>query len=330
MKLPLLLGIGALGYLALGTKKAHAGGHTTAAPTNKEKKRAEWLAAIAHAKGQSYEQYVKVLNAAYKTGLFSQDEISRLQKAHRDFPKADAPARPGAATPVSVGPTVGERVRDALATNNASVIRMLANDIASSHPDLAADLREAADRLDGMVSAGQAQAESQSPGLPPPVTPTVATASPSPKPASKPRKPASKPAAGKPRKPAPAPVTYDPEVHGPSDDNRERAIALARHLTMAKKGSEDRALVEAFQRQENRIRVAAGKPEGISPDGKYGIDTALALEFYGLVPPKPMYWGKGGSWQSMQDEKARWKSHCADQASRDSARQAEWLSASKV
>lgn len=297
-----LLGLGAVGALALSSKKANA----SPVATGKAKTRAEWLAAISYAKGQSYEQYVRVLNDAYATGLFTQAEISAMQKAHPKFPKADPTV---AAKPA---PTVGERVRDALATNNPVVMLTLASEIAKDYPELAADLTAAAQKLRADEAAAHERQEQRTPGVVPPVSPSAAK----------------KPAKKKPTAAPQPPVTYDPVEHAPSGQTRELAIELARHLTGRKKGTEDKALVERFQRDENRVRVQADNPVGLTPDGIYGLNTAMALAKYDLVPPKPLYWK--GPYSVTQAQKNQWRDWCLEKAAADPARKAEWTSASKV
>jgi hypothetical protein len=121
------------------------------------------------------------------------------------------------------------------------------------------------------------------------------------------------------------PVTSSPGIMprppAPSipTDNRALAVKLARSLTGKKKGKEDKALVTAFQ-----------QAEGIEPDGKYGLETAQALAKYDLVPPVPLYWGKGGTYASMQNEQKQWKAWCASKAAKDPSRSAEWTGASRI
>lgn len=102
-------------------------------------------------------------------------------------------------------------------------------------------------------------------------------------------------------------------------DNRVLATQLARHLTGRKKGKEDKGLVTAYQ-----------KAEGLPVDGKYGIDTAQSLAKYDLVPPTPLYWGKGGTWASMQSEQKAWKAWCATKAAKDPSRSEEWKGTARI
>lgn len=322
---PLLAAAG-LGLYAMNGKTASAASGQSG--KTKAQQRAEWMAAIAHGKGQSYEQYVKVLNAAYKTGLFSQAEIASLQKQHSNFPKAQsgsasttATSSPSATAASKPGASVEQQVADALATNNPVVLRALAAKIRGTHPQAAADLENVATAL---------EKTNQTFGKP-----TSAPVAPAPVQTSsqvKKKKPA---AAKKPaKKPASKPGTSTTPVEagrGPAPDERkDLALQTARSLTTAKKGSEDKALVERFQRSENQKRVLEGRDDGINPDGRYGLATAYALGEYGLVPPKPLYWGKAGDWASVGKEKSAWKSWCLTNASNDPARAAEWTGASKV
>jgi hypothetical protein len=318
-----ILGLAAAGaLLAAGNKTASAASAQSSKP--KAQQRAEWLSAIAHAKTQSYEQYVKVLNAAYKTGLFSQPEISKLQKQHRDFPKAGSGGaantanQPSAPAATPSGPSIEQRVADALATQNPAVMRALANQIRATHPQAAADLESAAlatEKLSGQATPATAVS------TPRPTAPSVTQTSSKPKP--------------RPR-PAPTPVSASASTpveagRGPAPTgNKQLALDTAKMLTLSKKGREDQSLVERFQRSENAKRVLANRENGLNPDGRYGVDTAFALGEYGLVPPKPLYWGRGGVYQTMLDDKARWRNWCLTNASNDAARKAEWTGASKV
>lgn len=302
-------------------KKANAAvtppGATGPNPTAKQKRKAEYMTAIAHAMKGSYEDLVKVLNAAVKEGVLTQAEAATYQKKHPKFPKAQSGSS-NAAKPKS---DLDKRIATALATNNPEVIRALADELERTSPDVPketiANLRQVANELDAKLRESQ---DSAPPVLPPVAPPTVAKP-----PVSVARK----------KKPAPKPkktdVDYNPVVHAPKpvEDSRQQAIDLARHLTGRKKGTEDKSLVEAYQRNENRVRVANNQEAGLNPDGKYGLETAMSLGRYDLVPPKPLYWGKG-TYASMMAEKKQWKDWCLTNAKKDSARSAEWTGASKV
>lgn len=330
-----ILGLAAGGLLLLGGKnKANAAvtppGATTPNPTDKQK-RAEWMAAIAHAKTQTYEQYVKVLNAAVKAGAITTTEALKLQKEHPKFPKADsgssAKPKPSQSTAAKPKSDLDKRIATALATNNPAVIRALADELERTSPDVPkqtiADLRKAADDLDAALKQGQQAAPPTVPPVAPPAPIVVAPAPPTP-PVSvaRPKRP--------PAKPKPTDQTYDPVAHAPADNSKELAIELAKHLTGRKKGTEDKALVEKYQRNENRIRVANDQNVGLQPDGRYGIETAMSLSRFDLVPPKPLYWGKDGTYASYEAERKQWKQWCLDNAKKDPARSAEWIGASKL
>jgi hypothetical protein len=108
--------------------------------------------------------------------------------------------------------------------------------------------------------------------------------------------------------------------------NGGRALAadMAKALRTAKKGttSEPRALVQAFQTQE-RLEQS---------DGSYGFETAMALaDRYGIVPPKPFYWGKKGGPASLPaKQKQTYSAHLLVLASQDPQRADEWRAAAKV
>jgi hypothetical protein len=83
------------------------------------------------------------------------------------------------------------------------------------------------------------------------------------------------------------------------------------------RGKEDQELVRRFQTQE---RLGA-------TDGKYGVDTGLALaDRYGLIPQRPYYYSKTNA----NAQKARWKASMARHAQEDPTRVALWVAAGKV
>ncbi len=132
-------------------------------------------------------------------------------------------------------------------------------------------------------------------------------------------------AAATPR-PEPAPVPMPAVTAQPLANaaGKQLAADLAKALLTAKKGtaSEPRALVQAFQTQERLSKT----------DGSYGAETALALaDRYGIVPPKPFYWGKkGGPPNLPAQEKAAYSAHMLVLKSQDPQRADEWQAASKV
>lgn len=127
-------------------------------------------------------------------------------------------------------------------------------------------------------------------------------------------------------RPEPAPVAMPTIQAQPPATNAGKALAadVAKALLTAKKGtsSEPRALIQAFQTQERLEQT----------DGSYGPETALALaDRYGIVPPKPLYWGKKGGPPSLPaQQKAAYSAHMLVLKSQDPQRADEWQAASKV
>lgn len=110
----------------------------------------------------------------------------------------------------------------------------------------------------------------------------------------------------------------------PANSAKALAADMAKALLTAKKGtaSEPRALVQAFQTQERLEQT----------DGSYGYETAIALaDRYGIVPPKPLYWGKKGGPASLPaQQKASYSAHLMVLKSQDPQRADEWAAAAKV
>lgn len=81
-------------------------------------------------------------------------------------------------------------------------------------------------------------------------------------------------------------------------------------------------LCKAFQIQEGLAKQA----------GLYGSETALALaERYGIVPPKPLYWGtKGGDYKAYLADREQYSNRIAALAANDPARADEWAAAAKL
>lgn len=81
-------------------------------------------------------------------------------------------------------------------------------------------------------------------------------------------------------------------------------------------------LVRMFQVAEKLSRL----------DGSYGSETALAVaERYGIVPPKPLYWGaKGGNYKTLVADKTTYKTRLAKLAANDPQRSDEWAKAMAV
>lgn len=105
---------------------------------------------------------------------------------------------------------------------------------------------------------------------------------------------------------------------------------MALMLRNAAKGKEDKTLVESFQRQELEANHGPGGAFGATPskpDGMYGPKTALQLaRHYGIVPPKPLYWGKN-TWLA---DKKSYRTEMARFAAIDPQRADEWAAAGKV
>jgi hypothetical protein len=128
-------------------------------------------------------------------------------------------------------------------------------------------------------------------------------------------------AATMPQPPMAVPVTSTTPA---STAGKQLAADLTKALKAGKKGtsSEPKALVQAFQKQENLDKQ----------DGSYGYETALALaDRYAIVPPKPMYWGeKGGAYDLVAKQKQAYSAHLLALASQDPQRADEWKAAAKV
>lgn len=126
-------------------------------------------------------------------------------------------------------------------------------------------------------------------------------------------------------RPEPAAVAMPTiQSQAPTASAKSLAADMAKALLKAKKGtsSEPRALVQAFQTQERLDQN----------DGSYGYETALALaDRYGIVPPKPLYWGKKGGPASLPaQQKASYSAHLMVLRSQDPQRADEWAAAAKV
>lgn len=128
-------------------------------------------------------------------------------------------------------------------------------------------------------------------------------------------------AATMPQPPMATPVTSSTPA---STAGKQLAADLAKALKAGKKGtsSEPKAMVQAFQKQENLAKQ----------DGSYGYETAIALaDRYAIVPPKPMYWGeKGGAYNLVASQKQAYSAHLLALASQDPQRADEWKAAAKV
>jgi len=232
---------------------------------------------------------------------------------------------PGAATtPVAtvtgVPADVQALVIAAITSQNPVTMRRAADQLEAKYPLQAADLRKTAATFEAAMAAAQgttaattaaqaASAAANVPGTPVAVptttnVPTVATTT------------------LPPLSSMPTPTTT--AAPAAADPNRVRAAALVVALKTAKKGtaSEPRAQVKEFQLIERLSRT----------DGSYGSETALALaDKYGIVPPKPLFWGKkGGSHATLVADKNAYSAHLLNLATKDPQRADEWRSAAKV
>lgn len=189
------------------------------------------------------------------------------------------------------------------------------------------DLRAFATRIDAAIKSTPVQKPPAQPTVPPSVPGAV----------SSPAQPLGAPPSSSGAFPvpptAPPAVTELPEVvvrAGPSQQQRLLAGKMALMLKHAKKGSEDKALVTAFQVQELDANHAPGGAFGNVPskaDGMYGPKSALQLaRHYGIVPPKPLYWSKA-NWHT---DKTNYRTEMARFAGVDPQRADEWTNAGKV
>lgn len=241
---------------------------------------------------------------------------------------AGTTAQPAPGTGASALPAdVETLIWAAMTSQNPETMRRVADQIAARFPMQASDLRAAAATIEAAqhaAAAAAAAAAGATAAAPPAAGPTGATAA-APPAAAPPA--AAPPAAAPPAQQPPlAQMPQGTPVPTPSgqDPARVRAQKLALALSTAKKGtsSEPRALVQEFQLAE-RLNQS---------DGSYGSETALALaDRYGIVPPKPLYWGKkGADYQTLVKDKNAYKAHLLNLAASDPQRGDEWRSAAKV
>jgi hypothetical protein len=244
------------------------------------------------------------------------------------LPGAQAPT---VATVTGVPADVQALVIAAITSQNPVTMRRAADQLEALYPLQAADLRKTAATFEAAMTVAQgttaataaaqtaaqqiaaaaqaASAAANVPGMPVavPTTTNVPTATTTAKP---------------PLATMPTPTTT--AAPAAADPNRVRAAALVVRLKTAKKGtsSEPRAQVKEFQLIERLSRT----------DGSYGSETALALaDKYGIVPPKPLFWGKaGGTYQTLVNDKNAYSAHLLNLASTDPQRADEWRSAAKV
>jgi peptidoglycan hydrolase-like protein with peptidoglycan-binding domain len=94
-----------------------------------------------------------------------------------------------------------------------------------------------------------------------------------------------------------------------------QARELALMLATATKGTEDKNMVEAFQ-----------KKAGLKPDGLYGPITAKSMSAAGnLVPRTPFYWPANPT-----VAKNSYRAWLTSKAASDPARKDQWLAAAKA
>lgn len=282
--------------------------------------------------------------AAVTPGTFTTGQIStplgdQLQQAA------------AAAQSLTVPSNIQAMVVAALASKNPETMRRVADSIAAQYPTQAQELRTAADALQAAITAQQNAAVAQvlaqeqpaisTPGVfqKPPAASTGLTAeqiaaaaqaaTQLAQAASQAGQPAGVPATV--NVPTLTPTAAPPPLAMPTptpapaptiDANRARAEALALKMKFAVKGKEDKTQVGEFQKVERLSRT----------DGSYGSETALALaDRYGIVPPKPLYWGKkGGDYQTLVNDKKTYSTHLLVLADKDPQRADEWRAAAKV
>jgi len=236
-----------------------------------------------------------------------------------------------AATATGVPADVQALVIAAITSQNPVTMRRAADQLEAKYPLQAADLRKTAATFEAAMAAAQgttaattaaqtaaqqiaaaAQAASAAANVPgtPVAVPTTTNV----------------PTVGTTTLPPLATMPTPTATTAPAaaDPNRVRAAALVVALKTAKKGtaSEPRAQVKEFQLIERLSRT----------DGSYGSETALALaDKYGIVPPKPLFWGKaGGSYATLVADKNAYSAHLLNLATKDPQRADEWRSAAKV
>lgn len=264
----------------------------------------------------------KLLIPAVAVGMLALVGLSSPAKA---APGA-APAKPGADRVPP--PALLEKINAAFLAADPGMCRKVADEAeAAGFKAQADDLRAFAARVEAAIKAVPVPPKPPSeptipPGLVaqpmPPVTPAAAAAQPGPALA------------------APGLVTTLPEVvitAEPQPQNQAAKLLAGRTAIMLKqsaKGNEDKGLVTAFQQQELDLGHGPGGPFGTVPskaDGLFGPKTALSLaRFYGIVPPKPLYWSKA-NWLT---DKKNYRTEMARFAAVDPPRADEWLTAGKV
>jgi hypothetical protein len=266
-------------------------------------------------------------------------------------PAGAAQQAAAAAQSLTVPSDIQAMVVAALASQNPITMRRVADAIQAKYPTQATELRNAASVLETAIAAQQAAAVQQvlvqgqavqSPGVVPqhatgmvatPAGDLAALQAQAAQVATQLAQAAGQPVAvpATVNIPTPTPTAAPPVLSMPTptpapastiDPGRARAESLALKLKFAVKGKEDKPAVADFQKVERLSRT----------DGSYGSETAIALaDRYGIVPPKPLYWGKkGGDYQTLVNDKKTYSTHLLVLADKDPQRADEWRAAAKV
>lgn len=248
--------------------------------------------------------------------------------------KADAKPKPGAAPTKpgadSVPPAdLLAKIQAAFAAADPAQLRTLADEVErAGFKAQADDLRAFAKKVEDAIKQTPATKPPASPTLPP-VTSTGPLPVVAPLPGIVPPLAPSTP--GNVTTLPEVVITAAPPTATPASQNQKLlAGKVALMLRNAAKGKEDQTLVSAFQQQERDAGHGPGGAFGTTPskvDGMYGAKSALQLaRFYGIVPPKPLYWAKN-TW--LQDKK-NYRTEMARFAAIDPQRADEWAAAGKV
>ena len=96
---------------------------------------------------------------------------------------------------------------------------------------------------------------------------------------------------------------------------RDAAVALADYLRPLSPWKEDREKVAALQAEI-----------GVSADGKYGPQTAMAIAAHGIVPPAPFYWPGAPNTQAAIEN---YKAYLLQKAADDPTNAAAWQKAAE-
>ncbi len=308
-----IFGLGIAGAAASAKKKQQAAAPAAAPPA-------------ATPEGQAAQQAAAAGQAA---GVSAATALGATQAASQavQIAAVNAASQAAAAAGQPVPADVLALVTAAVQSQNPDTMRRAADQLQTKYPQIAADLRRTAATFDIAIAAQQAAS-----GTPPPsiIPGTAGNAPPMPGPTAVPvgvpttiNVPTVTVAAPKPPIAGMPAATQQP-VPAATDPNRMRAQSLVLALKVAKKGTatEPKAQVKEFQLVERLPRT----------DGSYGSETATALaDRYGIVPPKPLYWGKaGGDYSTLTADKNQYAAHLLNLATNDPQRADEWRSAAKV